>query len=61
MYKGQIDEAKGGRIEGGRWGWVWQGGVEEEIGDNCTWKTIKKRKREINGYTFGNKVCTSVK
>ena len=29
MYKGQMDKAKGGRIEGGRWGWVGQAGVEE--------------------------------
>ena len=26
MYKGHIDKAKGGRSEGGRWGWL--GGVE---------------------------------
>ena len=27
MYKGPIHKAKGGKIEGGRWGWVGQGKV----------------------------------
>ena len=27
MYKGHMDKAKGGRIEGGRWGWLGCGGV----------------------------------
>ena len=27
MYKGHTDKAKGGRIEGGRWGWLGQRGV----------------------------------
>ena len=26
-YKGHMDKAKGGRIEGGRWVWVGKGGV----------------------------------
>ena len=26
-HKGPLDKAKGGRIEGGRWGWVGQGKV----------------------------------
>ena len=29
MYKGHMDKAKGGRIEGGRWGW---GGLGEGTG-----------------------------
>ena len=27
MYKGHMDKDKEGRFEGGRWGWVEQGGV----------------------------------
>ena len=27
MYKGPMDKAKGGRFDGGRWGWVGQGGM----------------------------------
>ena len=27
MYKGLMDKAKGGRIEGGRWGWLGCGGM----------------------------------
>ena len=27
---------KGGRIEGGRWGWMGPGGVVVGNGDNCT-------------------------
>ena len=27
IYKGHMDKAKGGRIEGERWGWVGLGGV----------------------------------
>ena len=35
MYKGHMDKAKGGRIEGGRWGWL--GGERRgENGDNYT-------------------------
>ena len=26
MYKGHMDKAKAGRIEGGRWGWLGWGG-----------------------------------
>ena len=29
MYKGHRDKAKGGRIKGGRWGWLGWGGVVE--------------------------------
>ena len=28
MYKGHKDEAKVGRFEGGRWGWMGQGAME---------------------------------
>ena len=27
MYKGHMDKTKGGRIEGGRWGWLGWGRV----------------------------------
>ena len=30
MYKGHMDKAKGGRIEGGRLGWGGHGGVKME-------------------------------
>ena len=36
MYKGPMDKAKGGRMEGGSWGSVGQGIVVGENGDNCT-------------------------
>ena len=29
MYKGHMDKAKGGRMEGGRWGWLAGGMVGE--------------------------------
>ena len=31
MYKRHMDKANAGRIECGRWGWVWQGEVTGEI------------------------------
>ena len=36
IYKGQMDKAIGGRIKGGRWGWVRQGEWSWENADNCT-------------------------
>ena len=35
-------KAKGGRIEGGRWGWLGWGVWWGENGDNCVCTTIKK-------------------
>ena len=36
---------KQGRIEGGRWGRLGWGEWWWEKGDNCTWTTIKERKK----------------
>ena len=33
IYKGHMDKAKGGRFEGGRWGWVGWGPWCGENGD----------------------------
>ena len=52
MYKGHMDKAKVGKIEGG-----WGGGKQWwENGDNCTWTTIKKeiyREELISYKSFG--------
>ena len=47
MYKGHMDKAKGGRFEGGRWGWVgWEvcGGVKMET--IVLEQQLKKRKKK---------------
>ena len=37
MYEGHMDKTKGGRIKGGKWGWLELGGEWwEGNGDNCT-------------------------
>ena len=48
MYQGHMEKTKGGRIEGGKGmgvvGWSGVGGN----GDNCTFKTIKKKRSGVN-------------
>ena len=36
IYKGHMDKVKGGKIKGGRQGWVGGGEWWRENGDNCT-------------------------
>ena len=36
MYKGHMDKVKGGRLEGGRQGWVGWGAWWDENGDDLT-------------------------
>ena len=35
MYKGHMDKTKGGRIKGGKWGWLGLVGVVRGNDDNC--------------------------
>ena len=51
MYKGHMDKAKGGRIEGERWGWLGCGGVVEGKGIQLYLNNNKKRKKF---YSFNN-------
>ena len=44
-YKGPMDKAKGGRIEGGRWGWVGQEKVVMGKGENHIQTLIKNGKK----------------
>ena len=53
MYKGPMDKPKGGRIEGGRWGWAGRGkavaGKWRQLYLNNTKKRLKKKKRKNMG------------
>ena len=48
MYKGHMDKAKGGRIKGGKWGWLgWgvvMGGKLRQMYLSNNKKNVKKRK-----------------
>ena len=57
MYKGHMDKAKGGRFEGGRWGWVewraWWMKMETMLRKTDSTKLVEKRyldKNHSNSY-----------
>ena len=50
---------KRGWIEGGRWRWMGWGKVVGGNGNNCTWTTIKKKKKENTKGSSGWKQVTS--
>ena len=47
MCKGHMDKAKGGRIEGRRWGWVGCGGEIETTVLEQHLKKKKKKRRNV--------------
>ena len=55
MYKGHMDKAKGGRIKGGRWGWMGQGGVQGGKWRQLYLNNSKKIIKKINKIKIINK------
>ena len=58
MYKGPMDEAKEGSIEGGRWGWVGRGKVAVVKWRQLYLNNKKERKRRMNVNEMKRKIIT---